>query len=254
MSSEEGLYLYGVIATDNKQDFGPIGIGGRGDKVYALAYQDIAAVISKSPIQKYHVTRDNVFAHTQALETVAKDHTVVLPVRFCTIATDEETIINKLLKERYQELIQLLQEMQGKIELGLRARWQDMDAIFAEVVEENQTIKKMKEASLREKDKQKKYANSIKVGEMVQKALEQKKTREAQALLDAIKPLSLNYRENQLYGDMNFLNAAFLVDKTKEGDFDKKLSDLQKEHEERTLLIYNSSAVPYSFVELVVKW
>ncbi|GHO83145.1 GvpL/GvpF family gas vesicle protein [Dictyobacter formicarum] len=253
MNGEEGFYLYGIIATNNKQDFGPIGIGGRGDKVYALAYQDIAAVISKSPIQKYDVTRDNVSGHAQVLETVAKDYTV-LPVRYCTIATDEEMIISKLLKERHQELVQLLQEMQGKIELGLRARWQDMDAIFAEVVEENQTIKTMKEAALREKDKQKKYADSVKIGEMVQKALEQKRTRETQALLDAIKPLSLDYKENQLYGDMNLLNAAFLVDKAKEGDFDQKVNDLQKEHENRTLLIYNSSAVPYNFVELVVKW
>ncbi|GCE06058.1 GvpL/GvpF family gas vesicle protein [Dictyobacter aurantiacus] len=253
MSSEEGLYLYGIIPTGQEQDFGQIGIGSRGDMVYTLAYQDIAAVISKSPIIKYHVSRDNVFAHTRVLETVANDYTV-LPIRFCTIAKNEEMIINRLLKTRYQEFIQLSREMKGKIELGLRARWKNMDAIFAEVVEENAPIKRLKEASLREKDKQKKYASSIKIGEMVQKALEQKRTHETRALLETVRPLSMDYKESQLYGDMNLFNAAFLVDQAKEKEFDQRLDELQKKLQDRTLLIYTTSVVPYSFVELVVKW
>jgi hypothetical protein len=253
MSSEDGLYLYGIVDTNSKQDFGSIGIGGRGDRVYTLAYQGIAAIISSSPIIKYHVTRDNVLAHTRVLETAVKDYTV-LPVRFCTIAKNEQMIVNNLLKTRYQEFIDLSKEMHGKIELGIRARWKDMDAIFAEVVEENKAIKALKEDSLHEKDVQKKYANSVKIGGMVQKALEQKRKRESQTLLEAIKPISLDYKESQLYGDMNLLNATFLVDQTKEADFDKKVNDLQKEYQERTLLLSTSSTVPYSFVELVVNW
>ncbi|GLV59278.1 hypothetical protein KDH_61050 [Dictyobacter sp. S3.2.2.5] len=253
MSSEEGLYLYGIIPSGEKQDFGSIGIGGRGDEVYALPYQDIAAVISKSPIIKYEVTRDNVFAHTQVLETVAKDYTV-LPVRFCTIAENGEMIVDKLLKTRYQEFIQLSGKMKGKIELGVRARWKNMDVIFAELVEENEPIKKLKEASLQEKDKQKKYANSIKVGEMVQKELEQKRIRETRSLLEAIRPLSLDHRESRLYGDMNLLNATFLVDKAKEKEFDQRIDELQTELQDRIVVIYTTSTVPYSFVEVVVKW
>lgn len=253
MSSEEGFYLYGIVATNCKQGFGSIGIGGRGDNVYTLVYQNIAAIISRSPIIKYHVSRDNVSAHTTVLERVAKEHTV-LPVRFCTIAKNEEMIVNNLLKTRYQEFIDLSKEMHGKMELGIRARWKDMDAIFAEVVEENKNIKALKEASLREKNTQKRYADSVRIGEMVQKALEKKRQQEAQALLEIIRPLSSDCKESKLYGDMNLLNAAFLVDKTKEEDFDKKLNNLQKEYQERTLLIYTSSTVPYSFVELVVTW
>ncbi|GER86456.1 hypothetical protein KDW_06180 [Dictyobacter vulcani] len=253
MSSEEGLYLYGIVATNDNKDFGPIGIGGRGDIVYMLPYRDIAAIISKSPIKKYHVTRDNVRGHTSVLEKVVEDYTV-LPVRFCTIAKNEEMITEKLLKARYQEFVDLAKDIQGKMELGIRARWKDMDAIFAELVEENKSIKTLKAASLREKDKQKQYASSVKIGEMVKKALEKKRAKETQTLLDAVKPLSLDYKEGQLYGDMNLVNASFLIEKTKESDFDKKVNALQQEYQERTLLIYTSSIVPYSFVELVVKW
>jgi len=253
MSSEEGFYLYGIVASNKQQDLGPLGIGGRGDRVYTIVYQNIAAIVSRSPIIKYHVTRDNVQAHTRVLETVARAHTV-LPVRFCTIAKNEEMIVSHLLKTRYQEFIDLAREMEGKIELGVRARWKDMDAIFTEVAEENKSIKMLKEASLREKNQQIKYANSIKIGEMVKKALEQKRKREAQQVLEAIKPLCLTYKESPIYGDMNLFNATFLVRKTQENDFDEKTNSLQDKYQDRILLIYTTSIVPYSFVELVVTW
>lgn len=253
MSSEEGYYLYGIVAANRQQDFGSIGIGGRGDTVYTIVYKDIAVIISKSPMVKYQVNRDNIFAHTHTIETVAKEHTV-LPIRFCTFAKNEEMIVNKLLKARYQEFVHLSKEMHGKIELGLRARWKNMDAIFAEMLEENKTIRRLKENSLREKNIQKKYADSIRIGEMVQAALEKKRLRETRILREAVKPLSLDSKESKLYGDMNLLNGVFLVDKAKEEEFDKRVNDLQKAYEERTLLIYTSSPVPYSFVELIVTW
>ncbi len=187
MNNEEGCYIYAVIGTDHKQDFGSIGIGGRDDVVYTLPDQNIAAVISRSPIMKYPVSRENMMAHAKVLDRVAEKYTV-LPVRFSTIAENEQVIGEKLLRARHQELVDLLKEMEGKLELRVKARWIDMDAIFAEVVEEHKDIKALKEASQREKNQEKKRANMVKVGEKVQKALEEKKKREAQELLDALSP------------------------------------------------------------------
>ena len=45
-SNKEGRYLYGILATGEKVELGPIGIGGREDLVYTLPYQDIAAVVA----------------------------------------------------------------------------------------------------------------------------------------------------------------------------------------------------------------
>lgn len=46
---KEGQYIYGIIASDHRQEFGPIGIGERGDIVYTLPYQNLAAIVSRSP-------------------------------------------------------------------------------------------------------------------------------------------------------------------------------------------------------------
>jgi hypothetical protein len=213
----------------------------------------LAAIVSSSPIVKYAVTRDNSIAHARVLEKAMEEYTV-LPVRFCTIAENEEMIIEKILKTRYQELIGLLREMEGKVELGVRALWTDLQVIFAEVVEENKDIKEIKEALLRERNEQRKYAGKIKIGQLVQKALEGKKKREAEELLEALRPLSLDYKENRIYGDMNLVNAAFLVTKEREKEFDHKMQELEKAYGERKKLKYIGPVAPYNFVEVVVNW
>jgi len=84
--SKEGKYIYGVIGTGEKKSFGPIGIGERGDEVYTVPYQDIAAVTSDSPIIDYKsLTKDVVvrylLAYQSAIEQVMKHHTVI-PFKF----------------------------------------------------------------------------------------------------------------------------------------------------------------------------
>src|SRR5205807_9206981 len=78
----EGKYVYCIIESKESRSFGPIGIGGRGDEVYTVHHDGLAAVVSNTPIQVYDPTRQNVFAHEQVNETVMCDVTV-LPIAFC---------------------------------------------------------------------------------------------------------------------------------------------------------------------------
>ena len=82
----EGKYIYCIIAIDNCEslNFGPLGIGGRGDELYTISYKPegsgwasaspthktIAAVVSNSPIKKYSVARENLIPHERAIEEV----------------------------------------------------------------------------------------------------------------------------------------------------------------------------------------
>lgn len=245
--------MYAIINANKSQEFGNLGIGGRGDRVYTVHYNSLAAVVSSSPIEKLPVSRDNTLAHQKVLEKVM-DKFTVLPVRFCTIAKEEEDIKKKVLRARYREFKNLLDCMKDKVELGIRAIWANMEKIFAEIVEENKDIKHLKEKVAKESSLSKRRAGLIKIGEMVQKALERKKEKEAKELLAALKPLSVNLKQNQVYGDRNIFNAAFLVKKTKEKEFDEKINKLEKELGERTKLKYFGPVPPYNFVEVVVTW
>ena len=43
--TEQGKYVYCIIKTDQPREFGTIGIGGRGDRVYSVQYDAFAAVV-----------------------------------------------------------------------------------------------------------------------------------------------------------------------------------------------------------------
>ena len=49
---KEGKYIYCITGSNQFQSFGPLGIGGRGDEVYTICFNDIAAVVSNSPVKK----------------------------------------------------------------------------------------------------------------------------------------------------------------------------------------------------------
>lgn len=249
----EGKYMYAIIKAPKPQAFATLGIGGRGDKVYTMHHNGLAAVVSSSPIVKYPVRRDNTMAHQMVLEEVMKQFTL-LPVRYCTIAEDEGQIKEKVLQARSSEFKDLLEKMRGKVELGVRAFWTNTQEIFDEIVSENEEIAELKKRIEEEKSAQKVYAGKIKIGGLVKQALEEKKKKEAQALLDSLTGLAEDFQENRILGDRNILNAAFLVRKEKEEEFDQKINQLQQEFGERTKLDYFGPIPPYNFVEVVVTW
>jgi hypothetical protein len=148
---KEGKYIYCIIDTKIERNFGPFGIGGRGDEVSTIGYRDLSMVISNSPMTKYVISRENLLAHERVVEEVMKEFTV-LPVRFCTIASSADEIRN-LLDSRYREFKNLLRDMGHKIELGIKGLWKDMNTIFKEIAKENKEIKRLKEKMQDGKDK-----------------------------------------------------------------------------------------------------
>jgi hypothetical protein len=97
MNNGDGRYFYGILDSKKHLEFGPIGIGKGEDVVYTLPYQEISAIISHSPIVKYPVTRQYTVAHAKVLDKAAEEGTV-LPARFCTIAENEDVIVQKSVK------------------------------------------------------------------------------------------------------------------------------------------------------------
>jgi len=246
----EGQYVYCIIGTGEARNFGPIGIGDRGDPVTTIAYRDLGAVVSSIPMTKYVVSKETMVSHEKVIEAVMKDHTL-LPVRFYTIAPNAEEI-RSLLRRRYLEFKKLLRELDNKVELGLKALWRDMNAIFQELVKENGEIKalgaKMTGCLAKEADQDKSA-----LGEMLKLALEHKKAKEREALLQPVRQLSSDSCLNTTYGDDMLMNAAFLVDKVREKEFDATVEELAARYKDRIEFKYVGPAPPYSFVNIIVE-
>ena len=246
---KEGKYIYCIIETKQERNFGPIGIGGRGEEVTTIGYGDLSMVISDSPMTKYVVSRENMLAHEMVIEEVMKEFTV-LPVRFCTIASDADEIRN-LLDRRYREFKNLLRDMDHKIELDVKGIWKDMDVIFKEVVEKNKEVKRLKETVGKDKGKKNMQAK-VQIGKMVEDALHKKKESEAEKIISVLKKISFDHRLSRAFDDKMFLNVAFLVDRGREKEFDNIMDDLSDKYKKRIKFMYAGPLPPYNFVNITI--
>lgn len=245
----EGKYIYCIIGANPARSFGPIGIGGRGDDVLAIGYDNLSMVVSNRPVSKLVVSRENMLAHEKVIEEVMKEFTI-LPVRFCTIAASADEIRN-LLDRRYKEFINLLREMNHKVELGVKALWKDMGCIYKEIVQENTDIREMKEY-IQNETGNKNIQVRMEVGRMVELALIKKKESEAARVVEALRKTSTDCKLNKTIGNEMFMNTSFLVDKGREKEFDNIMDDLSDEHRDRVRFVYAGPFPPYNFVNIVI--
>jgi hypothetical protein len=87
---------------------------------------------------------------------------------------------------------------------------------------------------------------------MVEEALKKKKEREAEKIVDALRRTAFEYKLNKIIGDEMFMNAAFLVDKGWEKEFDNIIEDLSEKYRDRVKFVYVGPVPVYSFVNIVI--
>jgi hypothetical protein len=246
----EGKYIYCIICNDDDAvEFGPIGIGERGDRVYTIRFQDITAVVSDSPIKKYTASRRNFISHEHVIEEVMKCYTV-LPVRFSTIAEDEHAI-KKILENERDKFRNLLHVMQGKKELGLKAVFKE-DVIYKDILEKHEEIRVLKEKAASLPSNQI-YYQLIEIGTLVESALQAEKEIYHKEFLDTLSPLAVEVKINDPYGERMIVNAAFLVEQKREPEFDQRVNDFSDKYGDKIIFKYVGTVPPFNFVNLVIE-
>ena len=247
---EEGKYIYCVIETNQDRNFGPIGIGGRGDEVLTIGYENLSVVVSNHPITKFVVSRENILAHEKVIEEVMKEFDSVLPVRYGTVAASTDEIRN-LLDKRYREFITMLQNMDHMIELNVKASWFNMNSIFKEIDRESREIIDLKK-KLHEVNNEKTQDVKIEIGKLVEKALEQKKQHYADEIIGELRYSAIEFKINKTYGDEMFLNAAFLVSKGHEIEFDNIMDDLSEKYKNKIKFTYTGPLPVFNFANITI--
>jgi len=238
-----GIYLYCITMASSPREFGPLGIGGRGDLLYTIAADGLEAVVSDSPKERYPLYREFLLAHEKAIEEVMKSCTV-LPVRFGTVAESPERV-RVILQREKQALLDLLRWLEGKKSLSLKAVFHEK-YIFQEVIAQRPEIQRIRrQAGSR--------ADLMEVGERVAVALEEEKERYRQEALDLLEPLAEEIRLNDNIGDRMYLNAAFLVSLQKEEEFDRAVNALSDRYAEQVRFLYIGTLPPFDFVNLVIE-
>jgi hypothetical protein len=245
--SRSGKYVYCIIQTTEPRRFGPIGIGSDPTVVHTVSYKDIAAVVSDTPLEVYDPTRENVLAHERVNEAVMRDYTVI-PMSFSTVFKTSEDIV-ELLRSAYDAFRDVLVKMQNKLEFGLKVLWEP-ETVIREIEKEDENLRLLRQEISNQKGST--YFARMQYGRLVDSLLQEQSEKLVAEIFDTLGGVSVASRTNKPIGDKMILNAAFLVARDREADFDAKVKEIDARYE-NLILKYTGPWPPYNFVNIRLK-
>ena len=246
---DEGRYVYGVIQSKEPITFGRIGVGGAGELVYSVNHGDIAAVVSKTSVFIFDPTRENALAHEHVIESVMKQYTII-PMSFGTVfRTDDD--IREVLKSIYPSLKDVLKQMEGKVEFGLKVTW-ERDQVIDELKHEDEEIHRF-HSEITRKHLQSTYLARMQLGRMIDRALQERSAQYVREIYEALRNTSVASRDNKPIGDKMIMNAAFLIEREREEEFDAAVNRVARKFGNRLNFKYTGPWPPYNFVNIRLK-
>ncbi|TMC07838.1 MAG: GvpL/GvpF family gas vesicle protein [Chloroflexi bacterium] len=250
-ASGEGIYVYCIIESAEPRSFGKIGIGSRGDDVYTVHHEDLAAVVSRSPLMVYDPTRENALTHEHVNEVVMIDNNFTpVPMSFGTLfKTEDDT--REFLKDTYKELRDVLRKMKDKLEFGLKINW-DRESVLVEVERDYEEIRRLK-AEIERNQQASTYFARMQLGRLVEQALAEKSEAYTREIYESLQDSVIASRSNKVIGDRMIMNAAFLVARDKASLFDKQVQEVGKRFEGKLSFKYTGPWPPYNFVTIRLK-
>ncbi len=244
----EGKYIYGIIKNENPVSFGYIGMGNPAEKVYSINFRDISAVVSNSSVVQFDTRRINLITHEKVLETVMKQFTI-LPACYSTISkSSSNDKIRYLLEKNYDQFCKLLIDLQDMKEMGIKVLVKK-EAFFENIMENYDEIRNLKR-KLEKLSFDQTHYQRLKIGEMVAVAFENESDRYRSQIITMLSSIADKMKINDNFGDTMILNAAFLINKNDELQFDEAVNELYNRMGHLLTIKYVGTLPPYNFVNL----
>jgi len=247
--SKTGKYIYGVINSDTEEffDMGEVA-------AYTICFEGIAAVVSDSEIVDCsHMPNDTLgrllVSHQQLIEKVMAKHTII-PMRLGTFAQSDEEV-SMILSKGYRTIKDIFEKAKNSIEIDVVATLSDFGSFLQEISQEEE-IKQLKQSLL---DKKGGVAidDQMKVGVLVKRHLDKSKAGYADQIQAALSIVCDSFKAHDLMDDKMVLNTAFLLNRNRQKDFERKVEEINNKFEEKLNFRCVGPLPPYSFYTLEVK-
>lgn len=232
------VHLYGVIPVGSDL---PALTGRAGAPVRPVAGGGLRAVVSDIDADAA-AGRDDLLAHAHTLEALVA-LTTVLPAQFGVVMPDDEHVRTELLEAGRDELTELLRGFDGLIQVTVQARYQE-EAALRELLRRDPDL-----VELREVARGGGHALQVRLGEAVAAGLEGLTRAEGDRLLGALAPYARAVADNDTRGAHDVLNAALLIERTRQRDLDAAVADLARSVAPAMSIRYVGPQPPYSFLE-----
>jgi Gas vesicle synthesis protein GvpL/GvpF len=239
-------YVYGIVDATTRVP----ARGGIDDAPLALVDSGRVAALVSDVAGELRMGRDAMTAHARVLEETHALGTV-LPMRFGVVMQDGDAVRSDLLDVHREELTRQLAEFAGKVELKLRAMYEE-ETLLREVVRDDRDVAELR-AGLRGQSEDATYYARIRLGELIAKAIERKRAVDAEQILAALSPLALAVEVAEPSHERIALGASFLVEEAALEQFDAAVDRIGEAQAGRMRLRYTGPLPPHSFVHFATE-
>lgn len=236
-------YVYGIVEAGAKA---PAGRGIRNARLRLVPDDGAAALVSELGDGQVRLGRDEVLAHARVLERALAKGTV-LPMRFGVVMSDAEEVRERLLEQRGDELQVQLLELRGKVEVRIRATYEEQ-TILQDIVREDPEVAGLREV-VRGKPDDATYYERIRLGELVADAVERRREADAREIVEALARAALAVDEGKHGHERVVVNASFLVERKRLNEFNRALDKVADSYGGRIRFKYTGPLPPHSFVQ-----
>lgn len=238
-----GCYLYAIVDAPSRPDYAFSGIGDR--PVYALIDGEVAAVVSDIEEIKIRPERRHLAAHQQVLRQLMAVDTV-LPMAFGTIANSSKAV-SKMLKTYHASFVEQLQQMRGKVEMGLRIAL-DAPDIYEYLIDQSPEIMALRDDLVLRGGGS--HNDKIELGQQFAQLLEETRAASFEKIEGLLAPSYSAIQANAVKGEKEIANVAFLVERDKLAEFEQKVERAADQFDDRFTFQYSGPWAPYDFVHI----
>jgi len=217
------------------------GVSGR--PVATIESNGLAAVVSELAEPRLRVRRRDLLGHLRVLESVFDDTTIV-PCAFGMVLPSREAVASDFLAARRNELLGLLERLDGRAQLNVTARY-DEEEILREIVATDPRVARGRQQT-RVLGRAGHFA-SIQLGELVAGALAERREADGGRLLGRLAAESDDVLA-EATDELTVLKASFLVEGPDR--FDAVLEQVAKDEAPRIRFEAIGPLPPTAFAEL----
>jgi len=240
-------YVYGIIPTCQSLTFGLSGFPPRPEEVYTVVYRGLGCVVSNylgedfTSLSKEDLIRC-LMAHQAVIERVMKDYPV-LPVKFGTLV-EGDSEVQRLIEQGHRKFTQALIWLDGRMEMEVAATW-ELERVFADISQEDEIVRLKK--AMAKGPPGEVLEQQIRAGRIVKESLDRRRIKCQERMVESLQPMALAVQPNALVADEMVMNVAFLIQGNREGEFDKRVRELDQAFHDQIDFRVIGPLPPYSF-------
>ena len=237
-------YLYAIIDASQAGKWGNIGINGA--LVTTITKGPVAAVVSGIAAKRVRPERANLASHNGVIKLLMQESTI-LPVAFGTIA-DRHQAVEFLLSKNSALLVEQLDSLRGKVEMGLRVRF-DVPNIYEYIVSTHRDLRDARDTAYGGPQEPMR-GTKIDLGGQFDRLLAEERDTHTATVLPVLSAHCVEIKPNPPRNNLEVMNLACLVKREDLKAFEDAVLAAAGQLDNNFAFDFNGPWAPHNFVHI----